>query len=292
VKQLSFFDDVSSPIVNVASIPHRSPFRYPGGKTWFVPYLRRWLAQLKTLPNEFVEPFAGGGIVGLTVAFEHLAKHVTLIEIDKHVAAVWQTLIHEGCGPALARRILSFEITEEHVNYIMASQVDDLEDIAFQTIIKNRVNRGGILASGAGRMKAGENGRGLASRWYPKTLHNRIMDIHSIKDSLSFLQGDALEYLEQYKDHEDIVFFIDPPYTLGIKKPGSRLYDHSDLNHEAMFELLQNVKGDFLMTYDNQPYVQDLATKHGFDSYLVSMKNTHHAKQKELLIGRNLDWMK
>ena len=24
--------------VNVASVPHRSPFRYPGGKTWLVPY--------------------------------------------------------------------------------------------------------------------------------------------------------------------------------------------------------------------------------------------------------------
>jgi len=58
-----------------------------------------------------------------------------------------------------------------------------------------------------------------------------------------------------------------------------------------MFELLQDVKGDFLMTYDNQPYVQSLATKHGFDTHLVSMKNTHHAKQKELLIGRNLNWI-
>ena len=30
--------------VNVASVPQRSPFRYPGGKTWLVPYVRSWLA--------------------------------------------------------------------------------------------------------------------------------------------------------------------------------------------------------------------------------------------------------
>lgn len=24
-------------VVNVASVPQRSPFRYPGGKTWLVP---------------------------------------------------------------------------------------------------------------------------------------------------------------------------------------------------------------------------------------------------------------
>ncbi len=46
------------------------------------------------------------------------------------------------------------------------------------------------------------------------------------------------------------------------------------------------------MTYDNQAYVQELAQKHGFDTHLVAMKNTHHAKQKELVIGRNLNWLK
>ena len=28
-------------VINVASVPHRSPFRYPGGKTWLVPHVRR-----------------------------------------------------------------------------------------------------------------------------------------------------------------------------------------------------------------------------------------------------------
>ncbi len=33
-------------IVNVASVPQRSPFRYPGGKTWLVPRIRQWLKSL------------------------------------------------------------------------------------------------------------------------------------------------------------------------------------------------------------------------------------------------------
>ena len=32
-------------VVNVASVPQRSPFRYPGGKTWLVPVVRQWLKQ-------------------------------------------------------------------------------------------------------------------------------------------------------------------------------------------------------------------------------------------------------
>jgi len=27
----------TQPVINVASVPQRSPFRYPGGKTWLIP---------------------------------------------------------------------------------------------------------------------------------------------------------------------------------------------------------------------------------------------------------------
>ena len=72
-------------IVNVASIPQRSPFRYPGGKTWLVPRIRQWLASQPSRPAELIEPFAGGGIVSLTAAAEQLANHVTIVELDEDV---------------------------------------------------------------------------------------------------------------------------------------------------------------------------------------------------------------
>src|SRR6058998_3882107 len=43
--------------VNVASVPQRSPFRYPGGKTWLVPYIRSWLGHKRQCPSVLVEPF-------------------------------------------------------------------------------------------------------------------------------------------------------------------------------------------------------------------------------------------
>src|SRR5881392_3351921 len=48
--------------VNVASVPQRSPFRYPGGKTWLVPYVRSWLRGRAIPTSVLVEPFAGGAI--------------------------------------------------------------------------------------------------------------------------------------------------------------------------------------------------------------------------------------
>ncbi len=78
---------------NVASVPQRSPFRYPGGKTWLVPYVRDWLASKKGPPSRLIEPFAGGGMVTLTVAFERRAKHVVFGELDGGVASVWRVLL-------------------------------------------------------------------------------------------------------------------------------------------------------------------------------------------------------
>src|SRR5436853_6244592 len=106
--------DIPLGIVHVAMVPQRSPFRYPGGKTWLVPRIREWLASLPTPPTEFIEPFVGGGIISLTVAFERLAQHVTMVELDDQIAAVWQTILN-GDGQWLAERIASFDLTAESV---------------------------------------------------------------------------------------------------------------------------------------------------------------------------------
>jgi DNA adenine methylase len=292
MQQLTLLND--TPIikpVNVSSVPKRSPFRYAGGKTWFVPYIRKWLSRYDSEKIEFFEPFAGGAIVGLTVAFENLAKHSTLIELDKDVVAVWQTIISDHYE-WLSNKILHFEMNEEAVEKELSAIPKSTKEIAFQTILKNRVNHGGILAAGAGRLKHGEKGKGLLSRWYPKTLYNRIQEINNIRDKISCFNGDGLEFIKAHSQQKNNLFFIDPPYTAGGKKAGKRLYTHSQIDHELLFSLVNEIQGDFLMTYDIADEVYDLAKKHNFDTQLIAMKNTHHAQMTELLIGRDLNWIR
>lgn len=292
MQQATLFGDIElAGIVNVASIPQRSPFRYPGGKTWLVPRIRQWLSSQSIRPAELIEPFAGGGIVSLTAAAEQLAGHVTMVELDEDVAAVWETILN-GEGEALAREIAAYQLTPEAVEQTLARTGGTTREHAFRTILKNRVNRGGILAPGAGLVKRGENGKGLASRWYPQTLRRRILDIITIKDRISFIRGDGLAVLRQYAERADAAFFIDPPYTAAGKKAGSRLYTHSTLNHDELFRVATMLAGDFLMTYDDTEEVRQLAKWYGLDILLVPMKNTHHAKMSELLIGRDLSWAK
>jgi len=289
--QLSLFDN-SDLAINVASVPQRSPFRYPGGKTWLIPYIRQWLNAFPQRPTTLVEPFAGGAIVGLTAAAESLADHVELIELDEDVAAVWQVLLQSTADAEwLAERIMCFELTLTNVTAVLTDIPNTTRERAFRTIIKNRVNRGGILATGAGLIKAGEAGKGLSSRWYPLTLQKRMIEIVKNQHKISFIQDDALQVLAQRTWLPTTAFFIDPPYTASKKGAGSRLYTHNELDHDKLFALVAQLPGQVLMTYDDSEAVRSLAAKYQFIWHPIVMKNTHHARKTELLIGKQLDWL-
>ena len=273
-----------SRVVNVASVPKRSPFRYPGGKTWLVPRIRQWLSNNPA--KELIEPFAGGGIVSLTAVMEGLVKRATMVELDEDIAAVWQTIL-QGGAEWLANRIVSFELSIDSVREALNKEAQNTEERAFQTILKNRCYRGGILAEGSGLIKYGENGKGIHSRWYPSTLQKRILAIEKYRDKIMFVAGDGFQVMEAYAHRKQVAFFIDPPYTIAAK----RLYRYPNIDHERLFDMCVELKGDFLLTYDNAEQIRDMATARNFDMRTISMKNAHHAEQKELLVGRDLSWV-
>ena len=287
--EFSVDQDTPKP-VNVASVPQRSPFRYPGGKTWFVPTFRKWIKQIYRKPRLLVEPFAGGGIISLTALFEDLVHSVLMVELDEDIAAVWQTVV-DGGSKWLAKQILDFELTRESVICEISKEPKSTRARAFQTILKNRTFHGGILAEGSGLLKYGENGKGIRSRWYPTTLARRFENIDLIKGRIEFRCEDGLDTIRKHAEDVDALFFIDPPYTAGGKKAGKRLYRHCDLDHERLFTYCEDIKGDFLLTYDNADEVRILARRHSFQMRLIPMTNTHHARMEELVIGKDLGWM-
>lgn len=293
--QLLLFPELSGEIeipkpVNVASVPQRSPFRYPGGKTWFVPTFRHWMAHMYPKPSVLVEPFAGGGIISLTALFENLVQKAIMVELDDEIATVWESVVN-GDAEWLANRVLTFDLTKEAVVQEIKKTPNTQKGKAFQTILKNRTFHGGILAEGSGFLKYGENGKGIRSRWYPETLAKRLLNLNHVANRIDFRCDDGLRVMQEFASNENVVYFIDPPYTAGGKKAGKRLYKYYNLDHERLFTVCQSLKGDFLMTYDNAEEVKVMARSHGFQMRLIPMTNTHHATMEELVIGRDLSWM-
>lgn len=273
-------------IVNVASVPQRSPFRYPGGKTWLIPIIRKWLGFQKQPDITLVDCFASGGIVSLTAAFENLARRVIMIELDEDMAAAWETILGKD-NKWLADKIFSFELTMENVAKELANGRQSVRENGFRTILKNRILHGGIMAKGSGFIKTGENGKGISSRWYPKTIRDRLLAIATVKDKIFFMRGNAFKIAEDYINEKRFCFFIDPPYTVA----GKRLYTHYEIDHDRLFYMTSRIKGNFLMTYDDSPEIRSLAERYSFPYEAIPMKTTHHRQKMELLISNNFDWL-
>src|SRR6266702_3400525 len=135
-----------------------------------------------------------------------------MVELDKSVAAVWDTILSDD-NDWLADQIINFHLTRETVRAEIEKTHHDRKHLAFQTILRNRTLHGGILAPGSGILKYGENGKGIKSRWYPATLYKRIQNIKLVRHKITFIQGDGTDTIKKYAARKTVAFFIDPPYT-------------------------------------------------------------------------------
>jgi DNA adenine methylase len=163
----------------MAQYPHISPFRYPGGKTWLIPFFHKW-ASNQQIKNILVEPFAGGASISLSCLEANICKQVILIELDPNISAVWKTILGRDWRH-LVGKIQGFKPTIASLEReLRVTSVSSFER-AWQTILLNRINHGGITAAGSGRLRKGEAGKGIGSRWYPETLVRRIERIRVLR---------------------------------------------------------------------------------------------------------------
>ena len=256
-------------------------------------FFGRWMMNLPSPSQQLLSNLLlVAVIISLTAAFERLADEVVMVELMiEQIATVWQTILGWRCEMARQTH-LTFELTPESAKAELANPPHSRREFAFQTVLKNRTApSAGFSLEGAGTLEKWKNGKGILSRWYPQTIGKRISNIELVANRLHCSHGDAFDVLTHCQKDRNTVFFIDPPYTAGGKRAGSRLYTHSKVDHKKLFSLCENLQGDFLMTYDNAEEVQVLAKKHGFQTKAVAMKNTHHAEITHLLFGRDLDWV-
>jgi DNA adenine methylase len=263
-----------------------SPFRYPGGKSGLRPKIIRWINELGYRPRHFLEPFAGGASVGLAVAELDLADHVTFVERDPDVAAVWGVILSENAH-ALANRIRKFVLTNKSAGEALACKKRDLVSRAFRCLLSNRISRGGIMAPGAGWLNYGEAGKGIRSRWYPETLAKRIETIHGLRSKLTFIPGDGLETLRSFSSTSQTVAFVDPPYVVRGRGAGLRLYRYCDVDCEELFRVVRNFAGPMIITYHRSEIVQREATTAGIECRTVNMHTAHTVSKRQLILYKS-----
>jgi DNA adenine methylase len=263
-----------------------SPFRYPGGKSRLRATIIDWISQLGFRPTHFVEPFAGGASVGLAVAELDLADHVTLAEIDPDVSAVWDVVLN-GQATAFANRITTFKLSRSTAAEVIARAPTDQLSRAFRCLLLNRISRAGIMAPGAGWLNRGEDDRGIASRWYPQTLSERVTSTHALREKVTFVQCDGLQVLRQFAKDPRAVAFVDPPYVANGRGAGRRLYAHHDVNCDELFKILKNFRGPMVITYHRSVIVDRLAKAAGIRRHTITVQTGHTRSKREFIMYRS-----
>lgn len=265
----------------------KSPFRYAGGKSWFVKIASKWIANRPVRPKLLVEPFAGGANISLFAVYANLVDKAAFSEVDGDVAAAWKSMLN-GHASWLAQKVRTFPIGRRNVIQHLEQKPTTLHERAFYCLLRNRTARGGVIADGAGLIRKGEDGMGVRSRWYPRTISERIAAISAFRKKLHFFQCDGFKLIQRNRHKKTALFFVDPPYT----KAARRLYRHWDIDHEHLFQVLRRVKGDVLMTYDDTREVRRWARKYGFQVKTIAMRTTHHTTKRELMISKGFDWLR
>ena len=77
-------------------MPFYSPLRYPGGKRRLVPVVMRLLEENDLHNVHYVEPYAGGAAVALTVLLAEYAAEVHINDLSRPVYAFWHTVLNDN----------------------------------------------------------------------------------------------------------------------------------------------------------------------------------------------------
>ena len=87
-----------------------------------------------------------------------------------------------------------------------------------------------------------------------KNVAEKIDAIHNRLDKVMIENRDFERLIKQY-DFEDAFFYCDPPYTYGC---GYEITTTEGFEHERLRDTLKDIKGRFLLSYDDSPKVRVL----------------------------------
>jgi DNA adenine methylase len=228
-----------------------SPLRYPGGKWRLAPFVEALISTNFNQPPLYVEPYAGGASLALSLLLSGSIRHVHLNDLDPAVYCFWKSILrHTNAFIDLVAKVpvTAKEWMRQKKIYANRDQRDCIR-LGFATFFLNRTNHSGIMNAG---MIGGKNQTGkwkIDARFNRQELMRRIRIIAEQKDRINVTNEDALHFIRKLRNDPTTLVYLDPPYYL----PGRRLYlnayrpsDHANVRHEIL-----RLHCNWIVSYDD-----------------------------------------
>lgn len=245
-----------------------SPLRYPGGKSKAIDTIFHGLDEKKM--HTFVEVFAGGASLGLSLLDAGKIQKLILNDLDPLVFNFWNevlqhpdTLIDQirNQPPTMDRFWKARQICRDFQT-APENTAPSRSEAAFSFLLLNRTAFSGIITANPSCGKDGTDEM-LRQRWNEDTLIRRISRIAELAANMEVLQMDAATLVSERVGWlpEDTTLFVDPPYYAA----GPSLYpthftrqDHVCLS-DVLNTFYRSYPGpDIIITYDDDPFIRSL----------------------------------
>lgn len=263
-----------------------SPLRYPGGKLKVVDYIKRLFEVNDLCSGTYIEPYAGGASVALSLLFEKYAGRIKINDIDRSIFAFWHCVLNET--DALCRKIMDTQVTMDEWNAQREVQRHkeeaDLLELGFSTFYLNRTNRSGILKGGVigGKEQTGEYR--MDARYNKADLIARIEHVAEYANLIDLTGIDAIDLLKRYKrtPTPKTFCYLDPPYY--VKGRGLYLNYYNNDDHRAIAETIKQYKGKWMVSYDAVDFIKNLYSGYRQKEYYLSYSACNPLKGLELMV--------
>ena len=238
---------------------HYSPLRYPGGKAKIVNFMKNFIELNYDEKPVYVEPYAGGASVALSLLIDGYAKKIYINDSDFGIYCFWKSILEHTeefikCIAATPITIDTWEIQKQKYNNM---ENYSILDIGFATFFLNRCNYSGVIKGGpiGGKAQLGE--WKIDARFNKNELIERIYKIAEYKKVIKLYNEDTLLLLKKHSRYfEKCLLYLDPPYF----NKGYQLYNnhYKKDDHAKIANMIKKLKGQWIVSYDNTPEIVDL----------------------------------
>ncbi|MGD9756210.1 MAG: DNA adenine methylase [Comamonas sp.] len=241
-----------------------TPLRYPGGKSQITPMIVDILRKNDLVYGEYVEPFAGGAGIAMTLLLNSYVSKVYLNDIDPAIHAFWHSVLN--ATEELCELITSTPVTMETWHQQRAIFLDltctDLTAKGFATLFLNRTNRSGILRGGVIGGLAQTGNYKLDCRFNRSDLVRKIKRIAQHSDMIELHCLDAVEFVNSIvpTTSEHTLVNLDPPYYSKGPELYTNFYQHQD--HAALAQAVSGIQRQWMVTYDDTPEIRKLYSQY------------------------------
>jgi DNA adenine methylase len=263
-----------------------TPLRYPGGKTRLAPYVTGIFTENSLVDGHYVEPYAGGAGLAVSLLVNGYARYIHLNDIDPSIFAAWHSIVNET--EALCKYIHDVNINLEEWHKQKQIQEEkksiDLLTLGISTLFLNRTNRSGIISGG---VIGGKNQNGnykIGVRFNKKTLIKKIELIAFYKSRIRIYNSDALIFIKNIvpKLPQKLLVNLDPPYYVKGQALYQNFYTHAD--HKNISNAIPTLQQYWIITYDNVAPIRDLYSKFSIIEYKLSYSAQKKYQGKEILV--------